>query len=163
MVFIENSYTPLLLYPFGDNMKWLIALFMVAALLSVPVVSAKNTTEYTVRPSSGEIPPVSIQTYDSLTQGQTKTYYTNVGSSVNWLEVDLNWGDKTDSLSLTIYTPGSSRIGTYYDSSDGIIDGRIHIDIVPGQGYVEAGQWKYEAYGVSVVGTEDYNFNVAQH
>ncbi|MDW7727684.1 MAG: hypothetical protein SCH70_11355, partial [Candidatus Methanoperedens sp.] len=92
-----------------------------------------------------------------------KTYYTDVGSGVNWLEVDLNWGNKANSLSLTIYKPGGSSIGTYYDSSDGVIDGRIHIDIVPGQGYVEAGQWKYEAYGVSVVGTEDYNFNVAQH
>ena len=136
---------------------------MVAALLAAPVVSAKNTTEYTVRPSSGETPPVSILIYDSITQGQTKTYYTNVGSAVNWLEVDLNWGDKTDSLSLTIYTPSGSSIGTYYDSSDGVIDGRIHIDIVPSQGYVESGQWKYEVYGVSVVGTEDYNFNVYQH
>jgi len=144
-------------------MKWLIALFMVAALLAAPVVSAKNTTEYTVRPSSGETPPVSILIYDSITQGQTKTYYTDVGTGVNWLEVDLNWGNKANSLSLTIYTPNGSSIGTYYDSSDGVIDGRIHIDIVPGQGYVEAGQWKYKVYGVSVVGTEDYTFNVYQH
>jgi len=46
---------------------------MVAALLAVPAVSA---TEYTVRPSSGETPPVTILIYDSITQGQTKTYYT---------------------------------------------------------------------------------------
>lgn len=144
-------------------MKWLITLFMVAALLAAPVVSAKNTTEYTVRPSSGEIPPVSIQTYDSITQGQSKTYYTNVGTGVNWFEVDLNWGNQANSLSLTIYKPSGSSIGTYYDIDDGVIDGRIHIDIVPSQGYVESGQWKYKVYGVSVVGTEDYNFNVAQH
>ena len=136
---------------------------MVAALLSAPVVSAKNTTEYTVRPSSGETPPVSIQISDSITQSQTKTYYTNVGTGVNWLEVDLNWGNKANSLSLTIYKPSGSSIGTYYDSSDGVIDGRIHIDVVPGQGYVEAGQWMYKVYGVSVTGTEDYTFNVYQH
>lgn len=144
-------------------MKWLITLFMVAALLAAPVVSAKNTTEYTVRPSSGEIPPVSIQTYDSITQGQSKTYYTNVGTGVNWFEVDLNWGNQANSPSLTIYKPSGSSIGTYYDIDDGVIDGRIHIDIVPSQGYVESGEWKYKVYGVSVVGTEDYNFNVAQH
>lgn len=151
----------MLLYLFGDMMKWLIALFMVAALLSAPAVSA---TEYTVRPSKGDAPPVPvIDIYDSITQGQTKTYYTDVGTGVNWLEVDLNWGDKTDSLSLTIYKPSGSSIGTYYDSSDGIIDGRIHIDIVPSQGYVESGRWRFEVYGVSVVGTEDYTFNVYQH
>ena len=75
----------------------------------------------------------------------------------------MNWGDTADSLSLTIYTPGGSSLGTFYDIADGVIDGRIHLDIVPNQGYVEPGQWKYEVYGASVIGTEDYNFNVAQH
>ncbi len=143
-------------------MKWLIALVMVAALLAAPAASAEEK-EYTVRPSSGETPPVSILIYDSITQGQTKTYYTDVGSGVNWLEVDLNWGNKANSLSLTIYRPGGSSIGTFYDSSDGVIDGRIHIDIVPDQGYVESGRWRFQVYGVSVVGTEDYTFNVYQH
>ncbi|MFU8766349.1 MAG: hypothetical protein ACNA7I_01550 [Candidatus Methanoperedens sp.] len=115
-------------------MKWLVTLFMVVVILSAPALSAKEK-DYTVRPSSGETPPVSILIYDSITQGQTKTYYTNVGTGVNWLEVDLNWGNKANSLSLTIYKPGGSSIGTYYDSSDGVIDGRIHIDIVPGQDY----------------------------
>lgn len=133
---------------------------MVVALLAAPAVSA---TEYIVRPSKGDAPPPVIDIYDSITQGQTKTYATNVGTGVNWLEVDLNWGNQANSLSLTIYKPSGSSIGTYYDSSDGVIDGRIHIDIVPGQGYVESGQWKYKVYGVSVVGTEDYTFNVYQH
>lgn len=148
-------------------MKWLIVLFVVAALFAVPAVSAENTTVnttgYAVRPSIGGEAPDSILIYDSIVQGQTKAYYTNVGTSVNWLEVDLNWGNKANSLSLTIYKPSGSSIGTYYDSSDGVVDGRIHIDIVPGQGYVESGQWMYKVYGVSVTGTEDYTFNVYQH
>ena len=134
---------------------------MVAALLAAPAVSAKEG--YTVRPSTEETPPVSILVYGSIIQGQTKTYTSNVGTGVNYLEVDLNWGDTADSLSLTIYTPDDNSLGTFYDIDDGAIDGRIHIDIVPNQGYVEPGQWKYEVYGASVIGTEDYNFNVAQH
>jgi len=70
-----------------------------------------------VRPSTEKNPPVSILVYDSITQGQTKTYTSNVGTGVNYLEVDLNWGDTSDSLSLTIYTPGGSRLGTFYDST----------------------------------------------
>jgi len=139
----------------------IVALFVVAALLAAPAASAKEG--YTVPPSIEEIPPISILVYDSIIQGQTKTYTSNVGTGVNYLEVDLNWGDTADSLSLTIYTPGGSSLGTFYDNDDGVIDGRIHIDIVPNQGYVESGQWKYEVYGASVIGTEDYNFNVAQH
>jgi hypothetical protein len=139
----------------------IVALFMVAALLAVPAVSAKEG--YTVRNSTEETPPVSILVYDSIIQGQTKTYTSNVGTGVNYLEVDLNWGDTADSISLTIYTPGGSSLGTFYDNDDGVIDGRIHLDIIPDQGYVESGQWKFEVYGVSVIGTEDYNFNVAQH
>jgi len=143
-------------------MRWLLALFIVAVLSVTPAVSLEEK-EYTVHPSTGETPPVSILVYDSITQGQTKTYYTDVGTGVRWLEVDLNWGDRTDSLSLTIYTPSGSNLGTFYDIDDGIIDGRIHLDIVPNQDYVEPGLWKYKVYGVYVIGTEDYTFNVYQH
>ena len=139
----------------------IVALCVVAALLAAPAVSAKEG--YTVRPSAEENPPISILMYDSITQGQTKTYTSNVGTSVDYLEVDLNWGDTTDSLSLTIYMPGGSSLGTFYDIDDGVIDGRIHIDLVPNQGYVQSGQWKYEVYGVSVIGTEGYSFNVYNH
>ncbi|MDW7727695.1 MAG: hypothetical protein SCH70_11410 [Candidatus Methanoperedens sp.] len=52
-------------------MKWLVTLFMVVVILSAPAASAEEK-EYTVRPSNGETPPVSILIYDSITQGQTK-------------------------------------------------------------------------------------------
>lgn len=163
IVFTENLYTLHFYHSSDDLMKiWkIVVLCMVAALLAAPAVSAKEG--YTVRPSTEETPPVSILVYDSITQGQTKTYTSNVGTGVNYLEVDLNWGDTADSLSLKIYTPGGSRLGTFYDIDDGVIDGRIHLDIVPNKGYVESGEWEYKVYGVSVIGTEDYNFNVAQH
>lgn len=66
----------------------------------------------------------------------------DVGTSVDYLEVDLNWGDTTDSLSLTIYTSGGSNLGTFYDNDDGVI---------------------CEVYGASVIGTEGYSFNVYNH
>lgn len=139
----------------------IVTLCIIVALLAVPAVSAKE--EYTVRPSTGEAPPISILVYNSITQGQTTTYTSNVGSGIEWLEADLNWGDTKDSLSLTVYTPSGSKVGTFYDSDDGVVDGRIHLDIVPNQGYIESGEWEFRVYGVSVIGTEDYNFNVAQH
>ena len=127
-----------------------------------PAVSAEEQ-KYTVRPSTSETPSAPGRISDSITQGQTNTYYSNVGGEINYLEVDLDWGDPTDSLSLTIYTPGGSNIGTYYDRDDGPVDGRICLDIVPGQGYVEPGRWEFKVYGVEVDGVEDYTFNVYQH
>ena len=135
---------------------------MAIMLLVAPAVSAEEQ-KYTVRPSTSETPPDSVRISDSIIEGQTKTYYSNVGNGVNYLEVDLDWGDQTDSLSLTIYTPGGSNIGTYYDRDDGPVDGRICLDIVPGQGYVEPGRWEFKVYGVEVDGVEDYTFNVYQH
>lgn len=136
----------------------LVALTMAIMLLVAPAVSAEEQ-EYTVRPSTGETPSYQGRISDSITQGQTNTHYSNVGSGVNYLEVDLNWGDPTDSLSLTIYTPGNINLGTYYDGGGG----RIHFDIDPNQGYVEPGKWKFKVYGVEVDGVEDYTFNVYQH
>ena len=136
----------------------LVALTMAIMLLVAPAVSAEEQ-KYTVRPSTSETPSAPGRISDSITQGQTNTHYSYVGSGVNYLEVDLDWGDPTDSLSLTIYTPGDSNLGTYYDGGGG----RIHLNIAPGQGYVEPGQWKFKVYGVEVDGVEDYTFNVYQH
>jgi len=94
----------------------LVALTMAIMLLVAPAVSAEEQ-KYTVRPSTSETPPDSARISDSIIEGQTKTYYSNVGSGVNYLEVDLDWGDTTDSLSMIIYKPGGSNLGTYYDGA----------------------------------------------
>jgi len=70
------------------------------------------------------------------------TYYNSqckIGSGVNYLEVNLKWGDTSDSLTLSVYTPSGSKLGTYHDSSDGSTNGRIRININPSQGYVQQG------------------------
>ena len=107
----------------------LVALTMAVMLLVAPAVSAEEQ-KYTVRPSTNETPSAPGRISDSIMQGQTNTHYSNVGSGVNYLEVDLDWGDPTDSLSLTMYTPGGSNLGTYYDCGGG----RIHLDRVPNEG-----------------------------
>ena len=84
----------------------------------------------------------------------------SVDSGVNYLEVGLNWGDPSDSLTLSIFTPSGSNLGTYHDSFG---NGMIHININPSQGFVEEGTWKFKVYGESVSGVEDYTFNVYQH
>lgn len=171
----------------GDSMNiWkVLTLCLVAGMLVVPValadeehkvnsankdnpVSDKNDKiDYIVSPSedsSDTGDSVSIESTQYISQGQTKTHYVSVGSGVNYLEVDLNWGDTGNSLTLKIYTPSGTQIGgTYRDSSDGSVNGRIHLNIDPSQGYVQQGTWKFKVYGESVSGTESYTFNVYQH
>lgn len=105
----------------------------------------------------------SLRSTQSISQGHTITHNVNIGSGVNYLEVNLNWGDTSDSLTLSVYTPSGSKLGTYHDSSDGSVNGRIHFSIDPSQGYVQQGTWKFKVYGESVSGTQSYTFGVALH
>jgi len=59
------------------------------------------------------------------------------------------------SLRLRIYTPDGYVLGPYFDNADGTVDGRINLDIYNPDG-IAKGTWRYEVYGHSVVGTEDY-------
>ncbi|KKG18507.1 hypothetical protein EO98_02565 [Methanosarcina sp. 2.H.T.1A.6] len=129
---------------------------------------ASTVKDYIVSPwtensLSTENSIISLRSTQYISQGQTIPHNVNVGSGVDYLEVDLNWGDTSDSLTLSIYTPSGSKIGTYRDNYDGSVNGRIRLNIDPSQGYVVQGTWMFKVYGESVSGTEDYTFNVAQH
>jgi hypothetical protein len=151
-------------------------------MLIVPLVSAKGDAtksgskpavdatdgEYIVSPSIDDslIAANSVSSLLSATyikSGQTVPYSVYVGSGVKYLEVDLNWGDKNDKVTLSTYTPSGSKLGTYSDSSDGSVNGRIHLNIYPSTGYIKQGSWMFKVYGGSVSGTEDYTFNVYKH
>ena len=93
--------------------------------------------------------------YDTIMQGETNWHTKNVNSYVTVLNVDLNWGDSSDSLRLGIYTPDWQYLGEFYDSADGKVNGRINIDISNPAGIAQ-GTWHYEVYGYSVFETEDY-------
>ncbi len=161
---ISMNFLPYL----GDIMKiWkVILLCIVIGMMAVTVVSAKDEN-YTVVPcienSLSIKPPDSTDSIQYISQGQTINHYVNVGSGISWLEVDLNWGDTSDSLALTIYTPSGVNLGTFHDSYDGSVNGRIHMNIYPSQGYVEQGIWRFKVYGESVSGTQRYTFNVYGH
>ncbi|MCK4269101.1 MAG: peptidase domain-containing protein [Methanogenium sp.] len=93
--------------------------------------------------------------YDTITQGETNWHTKNVNTDITVLHVDLNWGDRTDSLRLKIYSPDWQYLGTYFDDADRTINGRISIDIENPNG-IAKGTWHYEVYGYEVEGTEDY-------
>ncbi|WFN36270.1 peptidase domain-containing protein [Methanomicrobium antiquum] len=116
----------------------------------------KKFDGYTILPakdSGGE--PGMKYVFDTITQGETNWHSKYVSSDITVLNVDLNWGDYTDSLRLKIYTPDWQCLGSYYDSADGSIDGRINLDI-SNPGGIAKGTWYYEVYGNDVSGTEDY-------
>lgn len=176
---------PSFLIYFGVTMKtWkMLILCVTIGLIVVPTVSAEkeyseNSNTEVVSDSDGKdyiVSPWVENSFDmedylfsalltqSISQGQTITNNVNVGSGVNYLEVDLNWGDTSDSLTLSVYTPSGSKLGTYRDNFDGSVNGRVHFSIDPSQGYVQQGTWKFKVYGESVSGTEEYTFNVYQH
>lgn len=100
-----------------------------------------------------------------ITQGNKKYYKVSVGHRVTLLDIDLNWGNKNSRLSVTVYTPTGSSSGTYYDTSDGLRNGRIVLRIKPksGKKYLQEGSWKFKVYGESIRGNEDYTFKADAH
>ncbi|MGB9938908.1 pre-peptidase C-terminal domain-containing protein [Methanosarcina sp.] len=106
---------------------------------------------------------VSQKSIHYITKGQTIVHSVNVSSGANYLEVDLNWGDKSDNLKLSTYNPSGKNLGAYRDKSDGSVNGRIHLSISPSNGQIQQGKWQFKVYGEAVSGKEGYTFNVYQH
>jgi hypothetical protein len=139
------------------------ALLLVVAFLAVPPVSAGEGDGYTVRPSTSDDPVTTLRLSDSVGQDETNRHQFYVGSGVAYLEVYLNWGSTSDSLTLTIYAPSGSKIGTFRDNADEIVDGKIHIDIDPDSSYVDQGTWAFDVYGEQVSSQRSYSLNLYQH
>ncbi|WP_340817938.1 peptidase domain-containing protein [Methanolobus sp. WCC4] len=149
-----------------------IAIGFIVLLLCISVASAgqdnKNKDDgftlinakdlgYKVVPVKSDDGGISIMSItDTITQGETNWHYVNINSYYDSLNVDLNWGDSSDSLKLYIYDPSYNCIGTFYDSADGSINGRINL-YISRNGGIEQGTWRYRVYGYSVSGTEDYS------
>lgn len=132
-------------------------------LISVPVVSAKEDCSYSVRPSVHKEPFVSVKLSDTITQSETNRHQMYIGNEVKYFEMYLNWQSDSDSLALTVYTPSWTNIGNFHDSDDGILDGKIHIDIVPNGNYVDQGTWTFDVYGESVSSQRSYTFSIISH
>ncbi|ATU08382.1 peptidase domain-containing protein [Methanohalophilus portucalensis] len=134
-----------------------IGLLLMMLMLSVSFAGAtiSQDGEYTIVPvkSDSNITPRWVS--DTITQGETNWHGKSVSSYTTSLHIDLNWGDTSDSLRLKVYNPSNQLVGTFYDSSDGVIDGRINIEIRKSGG-IDLGTWHYQVYGYHVTGIEDY-------
>ena len=134
---------------------------LVCAIMLISGVSAQdvdNSTGYSVIPAENLHQPLvmSPMTVGTITQGETDWYSVIVPSGATSITVDLNWGNAPNSLSLTAIAPDAT-IGTFYDADDGVTDGRIFLTISR-TGGLTPGTWKFKVYGVTVEGTQSYNF-----
>jgi hypothetical protein len=127
-----------------------------ASTMAIAASPEQDTGGYIVSPARSNTSDISImQVYDTISQGQTKWYTEEVTEFITTLNVDLNWGNPSNSLRLRIFTADGYVLGPYYDNADGSIDGRINLDIYRENG-IAKGTWSYEVYGYSVTGTEDF-------
>jgi len=134
---------------------------LVCAIMLISGVSAQDVDTnngYTVTPAGDLFLPavMSPMTAGTITQGETDWYTVQVSPGTASLTTDLNWGDATDSLSLSAIAPDGT-VGPYYDAADGATDGRIFLTISR-TGGIAPGIWKFKVYGVSVQGVQSYNF-----
>lgn len=147
------------------KVHWLVLLIVIGAALFAPAVSAKIIEEkdgYIVSTVDDE-PVIGILSRGvastiSITQGETHYYGTYVPPGTVAFSPVLAWGSSANSLSLSISGPGL-ELGPYYDSSDGITDGRIGLRITRAGG-LAAGTWVCAVYGHSVTGSQPYTYRV---
>lgn len=143
------------------KVRWIAILLLIGTAVVLSPVSAQQIDNdndgYIVAPVKDSHPQwMAPMSYGIITQGETDLYTKSVSSGTTSLIADLNWGDTTDSLSLTIIAPDAT-LGPYYDVADGIVDGRIYLKISRSSG-LTPGTWTFRVYGDEVTGYEDYNF-----
>ena len=146
------------------KVHWLALLLIIGAAMAVPNVSAKivdqkNGYVVTTVDDSIRLPEMTRLISSSISQGQTQWYSTYVPSGKTSFYPNLNWGNPSSSLELTISAPGAT-FGPYYDSSDGRIDGRIYLRIYRSGG-LATGSWWSKIYGYRVSGSQSYSYSAS--
>jgi uncharacterized protein YfaP (DUF2135 family) len=137
---------------------------MLLLIASFAVVSANEQGSigsnggYIINPMhSTGMNPMNIQTVTStISQGMTNWHTKVISATITSLNVDLNWGNPSNSLQLTIFSPDGHTFGPYYDSFDGVNDGRINLNVINSAG-IAKGTWYYAVYGDRVTGTQAYS------
>ena len=133
---------------------------LVCAVLLISGVSAQNidqTSGYNVtQVKNYHLPSVVMPMIaGSISQGQTIWYYYSVSSGKTSFTADLNWENTANSLALTVVAPDGT-IGPYYDTADGIKDGRVTL-VITATGSLTPGTWAVKVYGDRVTGVQTYN------
>ena len=137
---------------------------MLLLIASFAVVSASENSTivkdggYVVEPGHNtDINSYGVRSvFATITHGATNWHTKSVSSFITSLNVDLNWGNPSNSLRLKVYSPDGYTFGPYYDSFDGSNNGRINFYINNANGIAQ-GTWYYEVYGDSVTGTQTYS------
>jgi len=151
---------------FCDTMKvhWIVLLMVIGATLCASTVSATIVEEkdgYVVSTapdlaSRDVFASVASRVSATISQVELDSYSRSVAPGTTAIISDLNWGDTSDSLSLTLVAPDAT-LGPYYDGIDGQMNGRIYISITKSSG-LPSGTWWNRVYGYQVTGVEDYTF-----
>jgi hypothetical protein len=90
--------------------------------------------------------------YGSISQNQVQWTQVTIGGYTTSFSDDLYWGNPSNSLSLTVYTPDGYILGPYYSST-----GNIGITISKSNGVAD-GTYYFEIYGYHVIGSQSYTF-----
>ena len=146
------------------KVHWLALLLIIGAALIVPMVSAKIVEEkdgyvITAGDNLGRMPEISRLGSGTISEGQSQWYSSVVPAGKTSFFADLNWGNPSNSLSLTVFAPDAT-FGPYYDSADGRTDGRINLRISRSGG-IASGTWWSRIYGYRVSGTQSYTYSVS--
>jgi hypothetical protein len=135
----------------------ILMLAMGCAVAEEDGLSAESTNGgYIVTPAKFTEDPFQIlRVSDTVIQGETNWHTKSVSTYMTTLNVNLYWGNPSNSLQLTIYTPDGYTLGPYYDNADGSVNGRINLAISNPNG-IAKGTWTYRVYGYSVSGVQSY-------
>jgi hypothetical protein len=144
------------------KVHWLALLLLIGVALAAPSVSAKIIEQkdgyiVTTVDDSVRLPDITRLSSSSISQGQSQWYSTYVSYGITSFYADLNWGNPSNSLELTLTAPGAT-FGPYYDSADGRIDGRVYLRIY-NPGGLASGTWGSKVYGYQVAGVQSYSYN----
>lgn len=135
-------------------------LILIGSVLLISGVSALNiekTGRYTVEPAHNlHLPAITPLVSSTITQGEVDVYSRTISSGTSSMITDLYWGNPANSLSLIIVGPDAT-LGPYYDSADGIVNGRIALCVSSPSG-LTPGSWKFYITGYSVTGSQTYTF-----
>jgi hypothetical protein len=90
----------------------------------------------------------------SVTQGEKKSFHRQMPEHLDRFTYDLFWQDPENSLKMTIFAP-DGMMGPYYDDSDGIVNGRIYLQVSREEG-IAPGDWYAVVEGEQVNGTQQF-------
>jgi hypothetical protein len=101
---------------------------------------AQPSAGFTLNTVQGSVFASAVE--ESICPHATKVHVKKVCNYTKTLNVDLKWSNPNASLKLIVYSPNGIQFGPWDDSSDGVLDHEINMDI-SNPDIIETGQWHY--------------------